>query len=208
MDESAMVGNVLVSSLTNKKGGNIGTLFGGGKRNGKSNGKLVVPMSLYSSSTSFQLPENNDSDDDDNNSLDEDDETSKQDEETSNQVLNDDIYDSLLGLMEENKSLDSAHESVTPSNVSMLVEEIEESPEMRSKRHIARDKSSKTRSISSSASSKKHTKKRQPKKQPIKNHKKNDKHHKLTKRNDKKKKRKTTHKSTSNRFIESLQDIF
>lgn len=134
MDESAMVGNVLVSSLTNKKGGKIGTLFGGGKNDGKS--MLVVPMSLYSSSTSFQLPENNDDLEDDDFESDSDEKNDNDDDldeenETLNQVVDDDIYDSLLELMEEkpesNLSPLVSQESirVEPSNVSMLVEEIE-----------------------------------------------------------------------------------
>jgi len=194
MDQASMVGNVLVSSLTNKRG-KINTLFGGG------NEKLVVPMSLYSSSTSFQLPEHNTDDSDD----DSDDENNQEDGdgngETSNQVIDDDIYDSLLGLMEENKLLENSHESVTPSNVSMLVEEIEESPAWsattNAKTHVVRDKSLKNHSIPNRVSSKKHTKKhKQHDKKQHKQHKQHDKkQRKLTKKNNNKKKRKSTHKN-------------
>ena len=198
MDDEAMVGNVLVSSLTNKKGGKIGTLIGGGKRS-DSKSMLVVPMSLYSSSTSFQLPENNDDlendnfDSDSDSDSDDDDGDQKEDEETSNQMVDDDIYDSLLGLMEETP--DSTFVSqVEPSNVSMIVEEIETPPSVykyaslgKSRKHHTADKSH------DASKGKKHSKKHAFKENKAK--KSETKVHNLTKKkNSKKTKRKGTKK--------------
>ena len=225
-----MIGNLAVSSLTNKKGGKITTLMGGSGSNGsKKNQKLVVPFSLYSSTASFQLPENHgesDSDDDEDiGNNDEDDDISKA------SVVDDDIYDNLLSLMEDNEKNNRELESVTallsqqvtPSNVSMLVEEIEQPDDVSVLVPVpvpvpGKSLKSKTRSVVhgkiKSKRTKKHPMNKNNKKHDTKHDTKHDqkpkkqvkKHDKKTTKKHETKKRKKTRKAPG--LFKSIQDIF
>ena len=101
MDESSMIGNKSLSSLLKNKKGMISTLIGGGR----DESNLVIPYSLYTSSSSFKIDPDldnvsvSDTDSDDNEEGEEEGkEEGEKEVEAEMDVIDDDIYEKLLHL--------------------------------------------------------------------------------------------------------------
>lgn len=123
MDEKSMIGNKSLSSLLKNKKGMISTLIGGGR----DESNLVIPYSLYTSSSSFKIDPDldnvsvSDTDSDDNE---EGEEEGKEEGEEEMDVIDDDIYEKLLHLMDaENEEMDLGTSPSSSSNISLLIEE-------------------------------------------------------------------------------------
>lgn len=115
MDESSMIGNKSLSSLLKNKKGMISTLIGGGR----DESNLVIPYSLYTSSSSFKIDP-----DLDNVSVSDTDSDDNEEGEAEMDVIDDDIYEKLLHLMDaENKEMDLGTSPSSSSNISLLIEE-------------------------------------------------------------------------------------
>lgn len=127
MDESSMIGNKSLSSLLKNKKGMISTLIGGGR----DESNLVIPYSLYTSSSSFKIDPDldnvsvSDTDSDDNEEGEEEGKEEGEEEgEAEMDVIDDDIYEKLLHLMDaENKEMDLGTSPSSSSNISLLIEE-------------------------------------------------------------------------------------
>ena len=123
MDENSMIGNKSLSSLLKNKKGMISTLIGGGR----DESNLVIPYSLYTSSSSFKIDPDldnvsvSDTDSDDNE---EGEEEGEKEVEAEMDVIDDDIYEKLLHLMDaENEEMDLGTSPSSSSNISLLIEE-------------------------------------------------------------------------------------
>ena len=123
MDEKSMIGNKSLSSLLKNKKGMISTLIGGGR----DESNLVIPYSLYTSSSSFKIDPDldnvsvSDTDSDDNE---EGKEEGEEEGEAEMDVIDDDIYEKLLHLMDaENEEMDLGTSPSSSSNISLLIEE-------------------------------------------------------------------------------------
>lgn len=115
MDESSMIGNKSLSSLLKNKKGMISTLIGGGR----DESNLVIPYSLYTSSSSFKIDP-----DLDNVSVSDTDSDDNEEGEAEMDVIDDDIYEKLLHLMDaENEEMDLGTSPSSSSNISLLIEE-------------------------------------------------------------------------------------
>lgn len=122
-----MIGNKSLSSLLKNKKGMISTLIGGGR----DESNLVIPYSLYTSSSSFKIDPDLDNvsvsetDSDDNEEGEEEgEEEGKEEVEAEMDVIDDDIYEKLLHLMDaENEEMDLGTSPSSPSNISLLIEE-------------------------------------------------------------------------------------
>ena len=127
MDESSMIGNKSLSSLLKNKKGMISTLIGGGR----DESNLVIPYSLYTSSSSFKIDPDldnvsvSDTDSDDNEEGEEEGkEEGEKEVEAEMDVIDDDIYEKLLHLMDaENEEMDLGTSPSSSSNISLLIEE-------------------------------------------------------------------------------------
>jgi len=118
-----MIGNKSLSSLLKNKKGMISTLIGGGR----DESNLVIPYSLYTSSSSFKIDPDldnvsvSDTDSDDNE---EGEEEGEKEVEAEMDVIDDDIYEKLLHLMDaENEEMDLGTSPSSSSNISLLIEE-------------------------------------------------------------------------------------
>ncbi len=123
MDKNSMIGNKSLSSLLKNKKGMISTLIGGGR----DESNLVIPYSLYTSSSSFKIDPDldnvsvSDTDSDDNE---EGEEEGEEEVEAEMDVIDDDIYEKLLHLMDaENEEMDLGTSPSPSSNISLLIEE-------------------------------------------------------------------------------------
>ena len=127
MDENSMIGNKSLSSLLKNKKGMISTLIGGGR----DESNLVIPYSLYTSSSSFKIDPDldnvsvSDTDSDDNEEGEEEGKEEGEEEgEAEMDVIDDDIYEKLLHLMDaENEEMDLGTSPSSSSNISLLIEE-------------------------------------------------------------------------------------
>jgi hypothetical protein len=127
MDENSMIGNKSLSSLLKNKKGMISTLIGGGR----DESNLVIPYSLYTSSSSFKIDPDldnvsvSDTDSDDNEEGEEEgNEEGEEEGEAEMDVIDDDIYEKLLHLMDaENEEMDLGTSPSSSSNISLLIEE-------------------------------------------------------------------------------------
>jgi hypothetical protein len=127
MDENSMIGNKSLSSLLKNKKGMISTLIGGGR----DESNLVIPYSLYTSSSSFKIDPDldnvsvSDTDSDDNEEGEEEgNEEGEEEVEAEMDVIDDDIYEKLLHLMDaENEEMDLGTSPSSSSNISLLIEE-------------------------------------------------------------------------------------
>jgi hypothetical protein len=127
MDEKSMIGNKSLSSLLKNKKGMISTLIGGGR----DESNLVIPYSLYTSSSSFKIDPDldnvsvSDTDSDDNEEGEEEgNEEGEEEVEAEMDVIDDDIYEKLLHLMDaENEEMDLGTSPSSSSNISLLIEE-------------------------------------------------------------------------------------
>lgn len=127
MDENSMIGNKSLSSLLKNKKGMISTLIGGCR----DESNLVIPYSLYTSSSSFKIDPDldnvsvSDTDSDDNEKGEEEGkEEGEKEVEAEMDVIDDDIYEKLLHLMDaENEEMDLGTSPSSSSNISLLIEE-------------------------------------------------------------------------------------
>lgn len=123
MDESSMIGNKSLSSLLKNKKGMISTLIGGGR----DESNLVIPYSLYTSSSSFKIDPDLDNvsvSDTDSHDNEEAEEEGEEEGEAEMDVIDDDIYEKLLHLMDaENEEMDLGTSPSSSSNISLLIEE-------------------------------------------------------------------------------------